>query len=109
MNEIQLGLMLKRSFEKVRWVPHESEYRWKNGDHHFALTFNGKVDPHTFDIRVNELHLSLRDVDKAEADGRLIGNRQVRTRPLSSTQVGDMTTKEVLMWIVKETLSQQYS
>lgn len=102
MNQTQLGLMLKQTWEKVRWIPDQQEWRWKDGDVHLSLSINTRCNNATYESEVSWIHLSVRDVDTAHP----VTDR-VPVRSIGRCE-DNPTAAKVRAWLVKAILTEQF-
>lgn len=103
MNQVQLGLMLKDTWEKVRWIHDHQAYRWKDGDVHLSLTLDTRTNNLTGDSIIDSLYLSVRDVDKANP-----ATDRIPMRAIGKLLQDHITTSEARSWLVKCILTEQF-
>jgi hypothetical protein len=103
MNQTQLGLMLKQTWEKARWVSDQGEWRWKDGNVHVALTYVNRDNQGTFETRIVQVRLYLRDVDNANER-----TDRVPQRFLGSLDGDPLSASAVRSWIVLTILTEQF-
>ena len=103
MNKMQLGMMLKQTWDKVRWLPEHEEWRWKDGEVHLSLSFDKRENNMTFESRIVKVYLHLRDVNNAnDRTGR------VPQRFLGSIDGDPLSASVVRSWIVRTILTEQF-